>query len=69
MSEQTPAPQGPAPESGALSGSEWWATLEPLALQDEIEANRRGERWLLLVGLLAVLLTGLALVVHRLTTT
>ncbi|WP_019136190.1 hypothetical protein [Cellulomonas massiliensis] len=43
----------------------YWATLTDEALRDEIEANRRSERWMLGVGLISLLVTG-AVVLARL---
>lgn len=43
-----------------------WATLEPEALQDEIDQNARHERRVLLVALVAALITGAALLARTL---
>ena len=43
----------------------WWATLAPDALEDEIRANRRAERGVLVVGLVAAAVTATGLVLLR----
>jgi len=43
-----------------------WATLTPEALTDEIEANRRDERRLVVVALVAVAVTAVLLVLRGL---
>jgi|GEM_PF-1617607 len=42
-----------------------WATLTPEALEDETRHNARGERRLLLLGLVAALVTAAMLVLHE----
>lgn len=43
-----------------------WATLTPDALADEIESNRRSERRLLAISLVALVVTGALLVLRGL---
>jgi len=54
-----------APRSSREERAAWWATLAPDALEDEIRANRRSERGILVVGLVAAAVTGAALVLLR----
>lgn len=45
------------------SGPAWWATLTADATADEIEANRRSERYVAFAGVAGAVLTGLVLLV------
>ncbi|WP_136520590.1 hypothetical protein [Cellulomonas telluris] len=60
------APTPPAPH-GAGSRTERWATLTPEALEDEIETNRRGERWVLVASGVGAAATALAVVLQAVT--
>ncbi|MFS0704631.1 hypothetical protein AB6N23_08925 [Cellulomonas sp. 179-A 9B4 NHS] len=44
-----------------------WATLTPDALEDEIEANRRGERWVVVASAAGALATAVAVVLQAVT--
>jgi hypothetical protein len=51
--------------AGPGDDAQWWATLTPDALQDEIRSNRRAERRLLVVvGLVSLAITVAALLLH-----
>jgi hypothetical protein len=43
-----------------------WATLTPEALADEIEANRRAERRLVTIAVVALVVTGVLLLLRDL---
>ncbi|UZN04637.1 hypothetical protein [Cellulomonas sp. S1-8] len=51
------------PEVGPEHGGRWWAALDDDALQAEVTANRRAERWVAVAGLAGVVLTALVLLV------
>ncbi|MBD7917705.1 hypothetical protein H9657_05345 [Cellulomonas sp. Sa3CUA2] len=50
-----------APERRARSGPAWWATLSDAAAADEIESNRRSERFVAFAGVAGAVVTGLVL--------
>jgi len=52
--------------SGSDSAARRWATLTPEALADEIETNRRGERRLVVIALVAVVVTAAVLLLRGL---
>lgn len=44
-----------------------WATLAPDALEDEIEANRRAERWVVVASAAGALATAVAVLLQAVT--
>lgn len=52
-----------APRRAAGGGPAWWATLTDEATADEIEANRRSERFVAFAGVAGVVVTVLVLLV------
>lgn len=44
-----------------------WATLTPDALEDEIETNRRAERWVVVASAVGALTTAVAVVLQAVT--
>ncbi|MFC8192860.1 hypothetical protein ACFUMH_14475 [Cellulomonas sp. NPDC057328] len=61
----TPTPRG-AHDADATR-TQRWATLTPDALEDEIEANRRGERWVVVASAAGALATAVAVVLQAVT--
>ncbi len=64
MSAPTPPADGPP---GTGTRTQRWATLTPDALEDEIEANRRGERWIVVASAAGALATALVVVLQAVT--
>ncbi|WP_421743374.1 hypothetical protein [Cellulomonas sp.] len=55
-----------AHRAAAGDDAQWWATLSPDALEDEIRSNARSERRLLLVvALVATAITVVVLLLHE----
>lgn len=57
----------PPTRDGQGPRTERWATLTPDALEDEIEANRRGERWTVVASGVGLAATALAVVLQAVT--
>lgn len=62
----TPTPPRGAHDAGAAR-TQRWATLTPDALEDEIETNRRGERWVVVASGVGALTTAVAVVLQAVT--
>ncbi|QGQ19827.1 hypothetical protein GC089_12145 [Cellulomonas sp. JZ18] len=57
----------PTAAHGQVPRTQHWATLTPDALEDEIAANRRGERWTVVASAVAAAATALAVVLQAVT--
>ncbi|QCB94133.1 hypothetical protein [Cellulomonas shaoxiangyii] len=66
MSAPTPTPDAGAQEPAAPR-TRRWATLTPEALRDEIDANRRSERWVVVASASGAAVTAVAVVLQAVT--